>query len=131
MNWYKKKIESQGWSVEKSRRMPETNQQIYEYYYGDDPPPERKNYFKYKIRGEEEELPPDKMTPQERESILNPEEADTYKSNYKIDDVVESIIEREGKMDARTFKKYFSEFVSLRLPLMYIKNYILNNYIEK
>jgi len=36
MNWYKKAL-GPGYSVEKKRRMPETEKQLYDYFYSDDP----------------------------------------------------------------------------------------------
>ena len=37
MNWYKKALKG-GYPSDMKRRMPETERQIYDYYYSDDPP---------------------------------------------------------------------------------------------
>ena len=99
MNWYKRIIESQGWSTDKQRRMPEDPQQLYDYYHSDDPPFEKEDYFDYKMRDIDLSKPLIEMTPSERGAFLRPEDNDIGKSDDKIDMVVDSIIDKEGKIN--------------------------------
>jgi len=128
MNWYKKIKESQEWSIDKKRRMPETDQQIYDYFHSDDPPVSREDHMDYKMRDIDLAKPPDEMTFMDRWAILHPEEGDIGKSNEKIDNVVSSIIDKEGKINKEILNKYMTEFLFLNLSLKYIRNYIKKNY---
>lgn len=128
MNWYKKIIESQEWSVDKKRRMPESDQQLYDYFNSDDPPFRKEDYIDYKMRDIDLVKPPDEMDRSERGAILHPDDGDIGKSDHKIDKVVDSIIEREGEISEKILQKYLLEFMPLNLPLKYIGNYIRKNY---
>ena len=111
--------------------MPETDDQLYDYYYSDDPPSSREGYMDYKMRDVDLAKPPDEMSLKERGAFLYPEENDIGKSDYKIDKVVDYIINIEGKINERMLNKYVIEFMSLNLPFKYIWNYIRKNYIDK
>jgi len=127
MNWYKIAIGKE-YPSEMQRRMPETDQQIYDYFHSDDPPFMKEDYFDYKMRDIDMTKPPDEMSYQEKGRIMHPEEGDIGKSDYKIDEIIDSIIDREGKISKKLIDKYLLEFLSTNLSFRYIGNYIKKNY---
>lgn len=125
MNWYKKAIGKE-YPSEMQRRMPETDKQLHDYFHSDDPPFMKEDYPDYKMRDIDLAKPPDEMGAGERSRILHPEDIDIGKSDYKIDRVIDSIKDREGKINMKLIKKYWLEF-PFNFPPGYIMNYIKKN----
>lgn len=123
MNWYKKIIMSKDWSIDKKRRMPETPEEIYQYYHSDDDIPSGRaeienNYPENRmtVMGK----PPDEMSPDERQSILSPEpDGTTY--DPKIYKMLKLIRLKEGDVNKILISKYKNIFPNV--PLSYILNY--------
>jgi len=124
MNWYNRIIESQEWSVEKKRRMPETHQQLYDYFHSDDPPFVKEDYMDYKAK--DFGRPPDEMSYQEKASILYPEVEDRSENDHRIDHVIDFIKSKEKEVNMKLISKYWRMFPNF--PQYYILNYIKKNY---
>ena len=126
MNWYKKIIESKGWSVDKQRRMPEDPQQLYDYYYSDDPPFMKEDFMDYNMKDIDLAKSPDEMSARERLEILSPEPEDRSNIDDRIDRALAFIKSKEGDINMKLVEKYWNKFPNL--PEYYIVNYIKKKY---
>ncbi len=127
MNWYKQAIGNE-YSTDMRRRMPETNQQLYDYYYGDDPPrgePAEKDFWdQYNLTPDQQQ----KAHVMKSDSHpLSGEPWDIRQFNYverkiindEIRNGLKKIIQNGQKVNEISRMKYAPELVGI--PMKYIR----------
>jgi hypothetical protein len=127
MNWYKKAIGKE-YPSEMQRRMPETDQQLYDYFHSDDPPrgePAEKDFWdQYHLKPYQKQkahIMKSRSHPLSGEpwDIRQFNKVERKKINYEIRNGLKKILQNTQKINDISRVKYAPELIGI--PIKYIK----------